>query len=203
MARRNAGRRSIAWRALPGLLDGVVQDDAVVVVGDLGLVPELDGLAEPALGDRPGVRVVQAHPPGGPVRHRAGQPLSRLRGDLAGGFQQLRQIIDCCAAQPAPQPARGVLEPCRGQGRRLRVGAAQRPPCVGQRPRRLGGGALGQAREFPGRPNDRGVLSSRACAARELSFAAMACARLRGHPPARRAAAQDPTRDGASGEPIG
>lgn len=47
-------------------LDGVVQDDAVVVVGDLGLVTELDRLPEPALGDRPGVGVVQADPPGAP-----------------------------------------------------------------------------------------------------------------------------------------
>jgi hypothetical protein len=36
--------------------------------------------------------------------------------------------------------------------------AAQRPPRVGQQPRRLGGGALGQAREFPGPPGDRGLL---------------------------------------------
>jgi hypothetical protein len=34
------------------LLHGIVEDDAVVVVGDLGLAAELDGLAEPALGDR-------------------------------------------------------------------------------------------------------------------------------------------------------
>jgi hypothetical protein len=34
-------------------LHGVVQHDTVVVVGQLGLVAELDRLAEPALGDRP------------------------------------------------------------------------------------------------------------------------------------------------------
>jgi hypothetical protein len=43
-------------------LDGVVEHDAVVVVDDLGLVAELDRLAQPALGDRPGIRVVQADP---------------------------------------------------------------------------------------------------------------------------------------------
>jgi hypothetical protein len=36
------------------LFQGVVQDDAVVVVNDLGLVAELDGLAEAAPGARPG-----------------------------------------------------------------------------------------------------------------------------------------------------
>jgi hypothetical protein len=44
----------------------MVDDDAVVVLGDLGFVAELDRLAEPALGDRPGVRLVQADPPGRP-----------------------------------------------------------------------------------------------------------------------------------------
>ena len=38
------------------LLDGVVQDDAVGVVDDLGFVAELDGFAEAALDDRVGRR---------------------------------------------------------------------------------------------------------------------------------------------------
>jgi hypothetical protein len=59
------------------LLDGVVQDHAVVVVGQLGLVPELDRPAEPALGDRAGVGVVQADPPGRPVRGHARENAGR------------------------------------------------------------------------------------------------------------------------------
>ena len=38
--------------------DVVVDDDAVFVVDDLGLVAELDGAAESSLDDRPGVAVV-------------------------------------------------------------------------------------------------------------------------------------------------
>ena len=43
-----------ASAGLPGF-DGVVEHDAVVVVHNLGLVAELDRLAEAALGDRPDV----------------------------------------------------------------------------------------------------------------------------------------------------
>ena len=64
------------------LLDGVVENDAVFVVGHLGLVAELDRFAQPALGDRPGVGVVQADPPGGALGCGPGQPLPGLRSDL-------------------------------------------------------------------------------------------------------------------------
>jgi len=40
--------------------DGVIDDDAVVVVGDLSLLPEFDGPVDASLADRPGVGVVQA-----------------------------------------------------------------------------------------------------------------------------------------------
>jgi hypothetical protein len=42
------------------VFDAVVEDDAVVVVGDLGFVAELDRLVDASLADRPGVRIVQA-----------------------------------------------------------------------------------------------------------------------------------------------
>jgi hypothetical protein len=57
------GRGELGGVGRVALFQDVVEDDAVVVVGDLGLVAELDGLAEPALGDRPGVSIVQANPP--------------------------------------------------------------------------------------------------------------------------------------------
>jgi hypothetical protein len=41
-------------------LDSVIEDDVVGVVEDLGVVTELDRLAEPALADRAGIGVVQA-----------------------------------------------------------------------------------------------------------------------------------------------
>ena len=43
-------------------MQGVVEHDPVVVVDDLRLVTELDRRAERALGNGPGVAVVQAHP---------------------------------------------------------------------------------------------------------------------------------------------
>ena len=69
----------------------VVEDDTVVVVNNLGFVAELDRLAEPALRDRPGVGVVQADPPGRPVRGDPGQPLPSLGRDPSGRLQQLVQ----------------------------------------------------------------------------------------------------------------
>src|SRR5689334_8678969 len=53
---------------------GVVQDDTVVVVGDLGLVPELDRPVDAPLADRPGIGIVQADQPGGTGGELAGQP---------------------------------------------------------------------------------------------------------------------------------
>jgi hypothetical protein len=57
-------------------LVGALPHDAVLVVDDLGLVAELDRLAEPSLGDRPGITLVQANPAGGPVRDDAGDAVS-------------------------------------------------------------------------------------------------------------------------------
>ena len=50
--------------------DGVVDDDAVLVVDHLGLVTELNRFTQPTLADGPGVRVVQRHQTGGPHRAR-------------------------------------------------------------------------------------------------------------------------------------
>jgi len=66
------------------LVGALPHDAVVVVVDDLGLVAELDRLAEPSLGDRPGITLVQADPAGGPVRDDAGDAVSGLRGDLTG-----------------------------------------------------------------------------------------------------------------------
>ena len=87
------------WGRVGGVaaLDGVVDDDAVVVVEDLGLVAELDRPPEPTLGDRAGVAVVPADPAGGAVRSGPGQPLAGLFGDLAGGGEQPGQVVDRAA----------------------------------------------------------------------------------------------------------
>jgi hypothetical protein len=70
------------------------------VVHDLGLVPELDRFAQPAFGDRAGIRVVQAHPPSGAVRGDPGQALPGLSGDLPGRGQEIGQIVDCPRQSP-------------------------------------------------------------------------------------------------------
>ena len=49
------------------LLHSMIEHDPVDVVDDLGLVPELDRAPQPALGDRAGIRIVQADPPRRPV----------------------------------------------------------------------------------------------------------------------------------------
>ena len=90
-------------------LDGVIDDDAVVVVGDLGFVAELDRLAQAALGDRAGIAIVQADPPSGAVGDLSGHPLPGLRGDLAGRRHQLGQVVDRAHQPAAPPPRRRVM----------------------------------------------------------------------------------------------
>jgi hypothetical protein len=80
------------------LLQGVVQDDAVVVVGDLGLVAELDRLAEPAFGDGAGVAVVQADPAGGPVRGGPSKPPPGLGSDEVSGYSDGWESAGCKTA---------------------------------------------------------------------------------------------------------
>jgi len=83
------------------LFDGEVQDHTVLVVSKLGLVTELDRLTQPALGDRAGVRVVQADPSGRSVRSHPGQPLPGLRGDLTRRGEKVGQVIDRAGEPPA------------------------------------------------------------------------------------------------------
>ena len=97
------------------LVHGVVEHHPVGVVEDLGLVAELDRAAQPSLGDRPGVAVVQADPAGRAVGDDPGDPLAGLRGDSAGGVQQLREVVDR-APQPAPAAPR-VRVPAAGRGK--------------------------------------------------------------------------------------
>ena len=63
------------------IYDVVVEHDAVFVVDDLGLVAELDGLAEPTLADRTGVGIVERDEARRPVGDVARQTLAGLAGD--------------------------------------------------------------------------------------------------------------------------
>ena len=78
-------------------LNSVVNHDAVDVVHDLGFVAELDRAPEAAFGDRAGVSVMQADPPGRAVRSDTGQALAGLGGDAARRAQELDQVVDCPA----------------------------------------------------------------------------------------------------------
>jgi hypothetical protein len=75
-------------------VDVVIDDDPVGVVGDLGLVAELDRLTEPALDDRTRVRIVQRHQPAGPWRGLAGQAGAGLGDDLAGALYERLEVVD-------------------------------------------------------------------------------------------------------------
>src|SRR5690349_5583744 len=90
-------------------LDGVVDDDTVVVIGDLGLVAEFDRFTQAALGDRTGIPVVQADPPGGAVGDLPRHPWPGLRDDLAGRGQQLGQVVDRAHQSTATPARRGVM----------------------------------------------------------------------------------------------
>ena len=62
-------------------MQAVIHDDTVGVVNHLGLVAGLDGPAQPSLGDRPGIGVVQRHHPDRAGGHLAGETHPGLRGD--------------------------------------------------------------------------------------------------------------------------
>jgi hypothetical protein len=78
----------------------VVQDDAVVVVDDLGFVAELGGVPEPAAADRPGVGVMQADQAGCGVGHHAGQPGPGLGDHGRGALHRGGQLADGAAQLP-------------------------------------------------------------------------------------------------------
>ena len=121
----------------------VIHDDAVVVVDNLALVAEFDGFTQPALGDRAGIAVVQADHPGRAIGSPPGDPLPGLLGDLGGGFQQGRQVIDG-AGQPT----------------------ASAPPAASRTPAWASCAALACARR-----SARRALPSRRCASRVAAWA--------------------------------
>ena len=93
-------------------LDGVVEDDSVSVVDDLGLVAKLHRFTEPTLADRAGVDVMETDHPGRGIRHHSGQSAAGLRHHSTCALQQRIQVVDR-SAQLATAPAgRGA------QGRR-------------------------------------------------------------------------------------
>jgi len=149
MIRSTAG---VSCGASGGLPCSRLWSDAVLVVDDLRLVAELDRFTELALGDRTGVRVVQADPAGRTRRGGSGHPLPGLVRDPTGHLQQLGQVVHR-PAQPATPPTRGcVLPSCCGQCLGLGLSASQRPPGAAEQLLGVVGSAIGQLRELTGDP---------------------------------------------------
>ena len=125
--RRRAGRafEALGSEARVGRvaeLDLVVEHDPVGVVGDLGLVAELDRLAEPALEDRAGIGVVQADQPGRASGVAAGQAGAGWADHLAGAPDGGLQVVH----QPGQLPA-GLVAGAASARRALRRPGRRRP----------------------------------------------------------------------------
>jgi hypothetical protein len=159
MTRFTAG---VSWGASAGLPCStlwstitLVHDHAVVALDELRLVTELHRLAEAALGDRPGVRVVQADPSCGSVRNLPAQPLPSPRSDVPGRSHQIGQVVDRTCQPPPAAPRGRVVFTARRQRRGLRARPTQRPVGVRQQTLGLVRRGLGQVGQLTGRPPDR------------------------------------------------
>ena len=130
----------------------VIEHDAVVVVDDLPLVAELDGFAQPALGDRAGIAVVQADHPGRSVRGGPGDALPGLSDDPRGRLQQVRQVVHGAGQPTTPAPRGGIPHARLGQLGRLGLCSAQRPSGVAQQTVRVARRGLGEVGELTGDP---------------------------------------------------
>ena len=83
---------------------GVIDDQAVGVVDDLGLVAELDRLAETSLADRSGVGFVQRHEPGRPGGLLAVDSAAGLVDDPLGALDQHSKVLEDGDARVAGGP---------------------------------------------------------------------------------------------------
>jgi hypothetical protein len=109
--------RSIAGAscgASGGFPNGVVEDDPVGVVDDLGFEAKLDRLAQTSFPDRAGIDIVQADQPTGRFRHHSGQAATGLRDNAFGASHNSVQVVDrpakpAFALPVAPRNARLAL----------------------------------------------------------------------------------------------
>ena len=94
---------------------GVIDDQPVGVVDDLGLVAELDRLAEASFADRSGVGFVQRHEPGRPGGLVTADPGAGLVDDPRGALDEHREVVEHA---PHPSPASLVVQGFRRFGDR-------------------------------------------------------------------------------------
>lgn len=159
-------------------LDGVIDDDAVLVVGDLSFVAELDRLAQAALGDRAGIAIMQADPPSGAVGDLSGHPLAGLRGDLAGRGHQLGKVVDRAHQPATPPPRRRVMFAAGAQRGSLRRGTRTARLALTSSRWASRAAVSANPTSSPVLLSTAAVAWSRPNAARERSFDAIASARL-------------------------
>ena len=93
-------------------LNGVVEDDSVGVVDDLGFVAELDRFAQPPFADRASIDIMQADQPARRLGHRPGQAAACLRHYPLGAPHHGVEVIDRLRqpAFTAPRLARDPAE---------------------------------------------------------------------------------------------
>ena len=75
-------------------LNGVIEDDPVGVIDDLGFVAELDRCAQTSLADRAGIDIVQADQPARRLRHHPGQAATSLGHNTFGASDEGVQTVD-------------------------------------------------------------------------------------------------------------
>jgi hypothetical protein len=142
----------------------VVEHDPVGVVDDLGLVAELDRVADAALADRPSIRIVQADQPARPVRHPTSQPSVGLIEEPLGPLDRGLKFVHQRS------------EPTGGPG----AATGLSPAGVGHDPAGVGELRLGQASDLPGDlEHDLLGCSVRGRMARATSWARRRAARRR------------------------
>lgn len=119
------------------LFDVVIENDAVGVVDNLGLVAELDGSVDAALADRSGVRVVQADQTCRRVGLAAIEPNTGWALTCAGRWRRVSSSLTARTSRPRPGAPADTL---------------QRTARVADHRGRFGGGLIYQLGEFSDDP---------------------------------------------------
>jgi len=85
-------------------LDGVVEDDPVRVVDDLGFVAKLDRLAQLSFAYRTSIDILQANQPVRRFGHYPGQAAAGLRHDFLRTHHHGAQVVDRLGQSASTDP---------------------------------------------------------------------------------------------------
>jgi hypothetical protein len=92
-------------------LDGVIEDDPVGIVDDLGFVAELDRFAQAPFADRAGIEVMQADHPARRLGHHPAQAATGLGHNAFGASDEGVQTVDRPVQPAFAVPGRGAQRP--------------------------------------------------------------------------------------------